>query len=92
MANHKSEAAEKPGQSAGIGLKPFDPQIQTAKVAAVTEFQRRVVALETADNNAMRALTSLLWAFGVQSLDDIPTHGVPDLAKRWADIHIRSKG
>jgi hypothetical protein len=91
MANHKSEATEKPGQLAGIGLKPFDPQIQAAKVAAVTEFQRRIVALEAANNAAMRALTSLLWAFGARSLEDISTHGVPDLAKRWADIHP-SKG
>jgi len=87
MANHKSKAAERVDQSLGIGLKPFDPQVQAAKVAAVTEFQRRIVALEAASNAAMRALTSLLWAFGAQSLDDIPTHGVPDLAKRWADIH-----
>jgi hypothetical protein len=86
MANHKPEATEKFGQTLSIGPKPFDPQIQAAKVAAVTDFQRCTVALEAANNDAMRALTRLLWAFGAQRLDDIPSHGVPDLAKRWADI------
>jgi hypothetical protein len=87
MANHKSATATAVGQLAGAGMKPFDPQIQAAKVAAVTEFQRCAVALEAANNNAVRALRRLLWAFGVQSLDEIPTHGVPDLAKRWTNLH-----